>query len=566
MGKLLLLQERRKNKMLQWIVVLLCACSSLLANKHHISYLIQAGEWESAIDAYEKYQKQLGRHDFEVLQHIATIVLEQGMKSSNPEQQLISMFGAGVAGMAAPLDCLEAGLSSPHPETQMAAIQALSRLQDDRSEELLKKAMASPFFFARMEAAHQMAIRKSFSAVGQIEALMHRVPPPMRFFFPPFFALIGTKDAITVLKHLMDEPFHMTRIEAILNAAKFGRDDLLPSIRRKATHSSPAEQETCATALGMLKDLRSRPLLKKLASSPSPNVQLAALLSLELLGEHQTQIAEMARQEDLYAICALGNLPGSEDLLLLLTRHKNIQIRFNAMFALLTRKDSRVVQPLLEFLVRDARDLGFQPHPSIGHSLASWKVVPSASQHQAKEGYDLLTLSLSVREYLLRLALELPEEAFLTVVQALFDAKQKELMPRLVELIENTRTPQTIAKLKQYAHTAGAPLIRTYCLIALIRLQEPGFDESAITDWLTAHEHTQMIEFRPALPWDLRLHQKQTAFELTPEEHSRLLILCYQTLAERHSEASVDLILKGLKSGHPNNRPVLAGLLIYALQ
>ena len=38
-----------------------------------------------------------------------------------------------------------------------------------------------------------------------------------------------------------------------------------------------------------------------------------------------------------------------------------------------------------------------------------------------------------------------------------------------------------------------------------------------------------MIRFRPMLPWNVRLTDKASAFELTPEEHSRLLIDCYQT-------------------------------------
>ncbi len=535
-------------------------------NKWHISYLIQAQELSQAIDLYRSYEQQLGHHDFEILQQMATIILEQGMKSGDPEQQLTSIFGASMAGMAAPMDCLEAGVSSPHPQTQMASIQSLGRLQDDRSEELLKKAMASDFFFTRMEAAHQLSARKSLSAVGQIEALMYRIPPPMRFFFPPFFALIGTQEAISVLKHLMDEPFPMTRIEAILSAAQFGRDDLLPAIRWKTTHALAAEQETCATALGLLKDSKSLPLLKKLADSPCANVRLAALLSLQTLGENQPAIFEMAKAGDLYAICALGQVPESEETLYQLTQHENLQVRFNATFALLLRRDIRCLNPLMEFILRDSRDLGFQPHPSIGHSLQSWKIIPSATQHQKKEAYDLLTLSLNVREYLLRLSLELPEEIFLSLASSIFQAKQRELIPSLVRLLENLRTPQAIQLLKKNVVAAGAPMIRAYCLLTLVRLQEPGYDESAITPWLKEYHHTEIIEFRPMLPWDLRIHQNQNAFELTPQEHSQLLILCYQTLAERHNSAGIDILLEGLKNGHPKNRAVLAGLLIYALQ
>jgi HEAT repeat protein len=212
-------------------------------NKLHILYLLQSKEFNRSIDLYREYRDALGRHDFEVLQQMALIILEQGARSLDPETQLTSIYGSGIAGIAASIDILEAGIASPQPQTQMAAIQFLGRLQDDRCEELLTKAMSSDYFFTRMEAAYQLALRKSRTAVGQIESLMYKVPPQMRFFFPQFFALIGTTDAISLLRHMMDDQFHMTRIEAILCAARFGRDDLLPMIRTRATHLNSAEQE-----------------------------------------------------------------------------------------------------------------------------------------------------------------------------------------------------------------------------------------------------------------------------------------------------------------------------------
>src|SRR5581483_6378912 len=182
-------------------------------NKLHILYLLQSKEFNRAIDLYQEYKKALGRHDFEILQQMGLILLEQGARSADPTTQLISIFGSSIAGIAASIDILEAGIISSQPQTQMAAIQYLGHLQDDRCEELLTKAMSSDFFFTRMEAAQQLAFRKSRTAVGQIESLMHKIPPQMRFFFPQFFALIGTSDAISLLRHMMDDPFHMTRIE-----------------------------------------------------------------------------------------------------------------------------------------------------------------------------------------------------------------------------------------------------------------------------------------------------------------------------------------------------------------
>ncbi len=537
-------------------------------NKLHILYLLQSNEFDRAVDLYREYKEALGRHDFEILQQMSLIILEQGARSPDPETQLISIFGSNIAGIAASIDILEAGIASNQPQTQMAAIQYLGQMQDDRCEELLTKAMSSDYFFTRMQAAHQLALRKSRTAVGQIESLMYKVPPQMRFFFPQFFALIGTSDAITLLRHMMDDPFHMTRIEAIMSAARFGRDDLLPMIRARATHLNVAEQEACSAAIGYLKDSKSIPLLKNLAGSPSVNVKLAAKYSLYLLGEEsaKNEIASLAKEGNLFAITLLGNIPGMEETLLPLTQDSNLQIRFNAVFASLMLGDHRPLRPLLEFLIRDSRDLGFQPQHSIGSSLMSWKVIPSARQHQKENPNDLLTLSVSVREYMLKACLELPPKEFLQIASHLFDSRQTDLVPLLIALMENLQTPEAIELLETKAQTAGAPLTRAYCNLALLRLKKGEQYKMAILNWISAKKNTEMFHFRPMLPWNSKISEKASTFELTPEEYSKLLIECYQTIAQEHEEQSIDIILEGLKSGHYKNRPVLAGLLIQAIQ
>ncbi|HSX13911.1 MAG TPA: HEAT repeat domain-containing protein, partial [Chlamydiales bacterium] len=167
--------------------VLILAVNILVAgeepnfSKFQIAYLMQAHEIEKSLNLYDQYRKHLGKNDFEVLEQMANILLEEGARSDDQEKQLLSIYGSGVASVSSSFDVLEAGVKSVNPETQIAAIQFLGRLQDDRSDELLIKAMSSTFFFARMEAALQLAQRKHPSCVGQIEALMYRVPPEFRF-------------------------------------------------------------------------------------------------------------------------------------------------------------------------------------------------------------------------------------------------------------------------------------------------------------------------------------------------------------------------------------------------
>jgi HEAT repeat protein len=546
---------------------LLCSVSGKEIDRRQITYLLQSSEINAAFALYDLHKNTLGKHDFEVLQQIAQIFLQEGANTNDPEKQLLSLYGCSIAGSSHSLDVLENFLTSQHPQTQAASIQLIGQMQEDRSSDLLNKAMSSDFFPVRMEAAYQLSLRKHPSACGQIEGLMYRVPKEFRFFFPRFFALIGTADAASVLKHLVSDPTLSVRIEAILSAAQFGRDDLLPLIRARATHLNHAEQEACIAALGSLNDSRSIPLLHKCAQSASSTVQLASLCALHTLGETSAKekICEFARAKNLFALSLLGQLPDTQEVLAELVKEKEMQVHLNATLALLKQKDRRCLPSLFEILLPGSRGLGLMPQFSVGRSLTAWKFVPSAKQKGKEEGYDLEAFSLSVREQILTEALELAEEDFLHIAEVIFESKQSELIPLLVSLLENIQTEKAVRLLERMSEQAGVPLTRSYCSLALFRLFHREENLKQIRDWITAKQQTELIRFRPTLPLDQR---KQTAshFELTPEESSRLLIEMYQALADRHDDKGIDILLEGIRSGNSKNRPVLAGLLLRALQ
>jgi HEAT repeat protein len=548
------------------LAILFLAFGTSEIDRYPISYLIQRKKVTEAVDLYNEWRKKLGRHDFEVLEQMAMLLLDEGARSEDPEKQLLSIYGSGIAGISSPIDILEAGILSQQPETQLAAIQALARLQDDRSEELLCKAMASNFLQARMEAAFALAARKARTAVGQIEALMYKLPPAMHYYFPEFFALIGTNEAILALRHLMDDRQTHVKVEAILSAAHYERDDLLPLIRANITHSNPAEQEACAFAIGKLKDSKSIDKLKKLTHSPQIQVRLAACRSLYQLGDAraQEQVEAMALEENPFAILLLSEMPGSEKTLATLLSSSSEQIRANAAIALLKLRDPRCIDTLLGILIRDGRDLGIEPHFSVGNSLMAWRITPLAKQKVVGEMYDLQALSLSIREHLLRDCLELPEADFLKIARTIFYSRQNELIPSLTTLLQNLQTKEAVELLQARAQTAGAPLVRTYCSLALFRMQEAGPYAEHLRSWIRSCQDRELIRFRPIL---LRQrHLDGSSFELTPQESSRLLIEAYAALAELHEPESIDLLLEGIKAGHPKNRYVLAGLLLQAIQ
>lgn len=539
---------------------------TIVFNKSQIPYLMQAKEVEKSINLYFDYYETLGKHDFEILQQMALILLEHGAHSQDREIQLLSIYGCGVASVSSSLDVLEAGIKSNHAETQIASIQYLGRLQDDRSDELLVKAMSSEFFFARMEAAFHLASRKHRSSVGQIESLMYRIPPQARFFFPQFFALIGTSDAIAILRHLIEDTYASVRVESLLSCARFGRDDLLPSVRNCITHLNVAEQESACYAIGILKDSKSLNKLKLLLNSSSSNVKLAAAKALYLLGDLETKeiVFDAAKKGDLFAISILAEIPEGKDLLASLCKHSDLTIRLNAGISLIKHHDPRCIDVLLEIFLRDSRDMGFIPSLSLGKTMLAFKPLFSSGQRPKDTFFDVEGLSFSLRQQILEETIHLPEESFLKIANFIFESKQNELIPFLILSLENLQTSKSIALLKEKSEEAGAPLLRAYCNLSLFRMRQEGHYKERLNDWILRHKDSEMIRFRPLVPMDQRLIN--SPYDLTPEDSSRLLVDSYQTLADTHDESSVNLLLKVLRDGNPKNRFVLAGLLLRTLQ
>ncbi|MBA3816308.1 MAG: HEAT repeat domain-containing protein, partial [Parachlamydiaceae bacterium] len=442
---------------------------------NHILFLMHTGDTAKALTAYQEYTKQNGGHDFELIERIGLILLDQGFRSRDPETLLLTMFGTGISINEKALYILEEGLASDQAELQLIALNFLSKYQNDRADEVIHKAMASNYLIVRLEAVFNMARRKDPKATSQTEALMAKVSPEMWSVFPQIYAENGDDQSIKMLRKMLAHSNEEIRVESILGAAKNERDDLLPVIRRLATHHEPAQLEACAAALGILRDEMSAPRLLQLSKSSNATVKLAAFQALYILGrkEVRKEIEALAKNKDLFAITLLADMPGSEELLASLLKNSSPQVMANAALSLLELGDPRCLPLLAEILMKDARDLSILKMSSPGKSLSTWKIVPS-SQQNFKDNQAVLEMSLHTREAIVVQSIELPEKYFIMLANAIFENQQNDLIPTLVEVLENHPTPEVIALLKKQQQKAGAPLIRNYCNLALYKLKEAG--------------------------------------------------------------------------------------------
>lgn len=532
---------------------------------NRLLFLITQGKIEEAISLYQSIAELSGKHNLELLKDISLLILEQGIKSKDPEETVMSLFGISIAMNDKATFLLEDALNSPLPQIQLIALNFLARSQNDGAYEKIQKLISSPFLPIRLEAIHQLALVKHPRATAQIEALMQKMDTALLPIFPELFSLVGDHAALRIMRKLLNHKDPDVRTSTILSATKAGQDELLASIRRLAAQHDPRQQEAAAYSLGVFKDHNSIEILKKLSTSLHPTVKVAALQALYNLGIETAakELTFLALQGDLFAIQSLKDIPHSEEMLVKIMENSAGPIRLNATLALFAFKDARSLPGIAEILIRDRQTIAYTEVISPGKALIAWKEIPSLA-YQEEQIPLLEELSLSFRESILEKAIELPEDNFLKLAKVLFETKQNELIPLLTRLLVNLESEKSIQLLKKEAQKLGAPLIRNYCTLALAKMEVDDSYLESLKQWTLKQQEVDMLKFRTYVPFDLRI--SRDTYELTPQESAKLLVEAFEVLSEKEQEKSLDLFLRVLKEGHKKNRFVIAGFILKSVQ
>jgi len=530
----------------------------------HILFLIQQGEHLQALKLYQEEVKAKEKHNYELLNHMGLAILDYGSRQSDPEIQLLTLFGAQISANDEACGILEGCLKSRYPEIQLLALASLSQMQQDQADQAIFRMLGSAHGLVRFEAIAYLCKKKHPLAIDQAESLMVKSPKEILVLYPPLLVDLGNAKSIRVLRKLINNPSADVRQSVILNAALHGRDDFLPQIRQQTLHFHFAQQEVCAYALGLLKDEQSIDKLNKLSQSQYPSVALAANWALYQLGKTSAlkAIEEAALKNDLFAIQTLGTFNAeSSSTLLQLLKNADMQVKFNAQIALLNQHHPDSLENIEQILIKDNRDLGFVALKSPGKTFKAWKVISGASE-LLKEDADAYKTQLELKEWILLNIREISESKFLKIAHSLFTAQQNELVPNLVTLLEEIETPEAVACLKKYQQKLGAPLIRNYCNLALYRLGEPGPYSHQLRQAIKNQSQSDLIQFQPHDPWKKSSHN----YELTPAETSRLLIESFQAFAIQQDKEGVELLIDVIATGNVKNKYALAGLLLRAAQ
>lgn len=530
----------------------------------HIPYLCQKGHLEKAVNLYLEASKD--KHQTEILTQMALNILEKSSYSKELEEQLITLYGIGIAKISDRMGFLKTCIRSSQPSIQLGAIYLLGELHDDETDELLTEAMSSPYFPVRMEALFRLCAKKSRHSLSYLESLKNLLPDEYGFFFPDLYAMIGSTDAMNAFKALFTSLHLPVRIAAISSTAKYGRDDFLPMIRIAATHSNPAEQESAAFALGELNDLHSEKKLKELSCSKYEDVKLASALALVKLGhhEHELTIKKLALKGNPFAIVHLKDLPDCEDLLSELAYSSDSITSLNATVALLSLKNKKALSSLKRILLKLPDNDGYVPIFSLGRTLYAWKWMPAAQSNPKYKNSNLSAISMQFKEELLIRSIELGDESFIELANDILQSDKLELIPTAIRLLENIQSSEVVEMLKKNAQKPGSPMTRGYCLLSLYRTSNDEEAKKQFFQFIENGFQHQLIQFRPMLERTAENIYEQ--YELTPVSQSRLLLESYEAMATKRDPKAIEHILYALRDGHEANRPALAGLLLNAVQ
>lgn len=550
------------------IALLLCGNSYADDLPHRILFLAHKGNHEEALRLYIEKKNATGSHDFRLLRELAIGILEQGANSKDAEIQRAVLFAAGVSSDERTLPIIVRGLQSPDPNMQLFCLNIIANQLHDEAHIAIRQTMRTGGHpILRLIATFILAQQKDPQALTQAESFYNQVPEAVHVLFPQIFAQFHTKDATKYLRKLLNHPLEEVRVEGILNVVKGNHEELLGQIRMLSTHPQMNQLETAAYALGEFRDEKSIPRLKAISQMSHSTTALAALIALYEIGvkESVEQVVQMAEAGNLYAIHALGKMPESKQRLILMLQNPTPEIRLNACLSLLELRDPSGIPLIASLLLRDTRDLGLDQSTSPGRSLHCWKIIPSVSAQS--EAALLHEISLSYKEQLLVQTLDLPEEYFLSIAEKIVQSGENQLVPAMIELIVNHQSTKSLEFLKQYREKAGAPLIRTYCNLALYKLQEEGPYRDQLFSWIRQH-FNDSIDFRVLQPFDAvpQFDDLNAKYKITPNESSRLFIEILETFNQYKDPEGIDLIVDLIKESPPKKRYPLAGILLHVTQ
>ena len=536
--------------------------------KSQILYMISKGEQIKGLKKYQEYYKQSNEHDYKLLREIALNIIEDGISKGSELDSLLALIAIEIAHE----DCFTHHLSklikSRFFPVQAKTLSLLKRIDNDYSDMLIKSCLSSDFIMLRLEALSILVQKHNKTALGQVEALMNMVHKQYHPIFVDFYALSGTKYAISMMKQMISDKDLNLNLATIMAVKNHGIEELIPNLRHSLTHTSPSVQEAAANALGSFHDSYSISKLETLSTSPHPETKLAALHALYTLGqtESKKKIHALARDGNLYATRLIAGISESETTLHEIYYSDDNNRRLNSAISLLDQKDPLCLPVIRDLITLDTNVNYLELCYSPGRAYSAIKIRPIAGLEHKQMIFSVQQQTMMNQNDLLAKSIELPRNKFMTIIDEIFLTKRNNLIPTAIALLENFDDEEARSYLRSKSTMPGAPFIRTSCHLSLWKSTREDVHKNAITSWIKDIGKHELINMSQKPTEKKGKKSSITGYELTLEEKSHLLIQAFLNICVAHEKSGLDCIIDAMIEGHEKNRTPLAGVLLKTIQ
>ena len=331
--------------------------------KSQILYLMSKGNEVGAINKYREFVKRTGDHNFKLLREMCLVMIENAVSWGDEQDSLRALIAMEIAQEDSFSHHLGKLIQSRYYPVQAKTLSLLKGINNEYSEMLIKSCLSSNFIMLRLEALSILVQKHHESALGQVEALMNMVHKHYHPIFVDFYALAGTKYAISVLKKMINDQDLNLNLATIMATRQYQIEEMIPNLRHSLTHTSPIIQEAAASALGSFSDQFSVSKLKALTTSGHDETRLAALLALFNMDhtQHKAEIISLAKNGNLFAIGALAKMKNTEKALREIYFSDDNNYRINSALALLEKKSPVCIPVIRDLISLDSNVFYIEP-------------------------------------------------------------------------------------------------------------------------------------------------------------------------------------------------------------
>lgn len=531
---------------------------------HQLRQLVRQGKLKEAICLYQQQRaNDESAHRFELLEQLAIELVLEASKSEQESSRKIALLAAAFSGDELLRPLLHRTAEEGPPQLQLLAFQLMAQLQDPALDRMLRRTLLhAPHPLLRLIAISLLIEQGEPQAIGQLEALMQKLPEELWTLQPPLLAQIDSRESHRLLRRLLFHPCTSVVIEALHAIDLQQLSPLLPQVRSLLTHSSSEVKEAALHALASLGDSSALEEARRYCRHPQVETAIAANYAAYRLGGDKEAIAmlqQLAQQGNLWAIQPLAQMGDPLLLLVPLQSHKEASVRVNATIALLEHHCPSSLERLLELFGDQAPHLFWLPLSTPGKALSSYKLVP-LERLSPEERPMAAEMALRLQEEWLEACYGCSEQLFLQLAEQLIGQRHKGILPHLFALLERHPSDGVTAFLEKESSHLGFPLVRHYSTLTLFHQHQKEEQYQQLIDWLRNNWQRDLFSFRPAMGSNWL--SPRSSYRLQPNEEAYLFLEILETVAARGDSQAIDLLLQGLQESHPNHSPLLGALLL----